>query len=215
MHFIFLVEDKSGEKMLELLLPRSIKFPNSFEVHSYKGVGHIPKTLKASSSSRKTTLLGKLPSLLKGFEVTFQYVEYAIFVVCDLDDNDLQDFKGELINLADRSISSPRKVCFCFAIEEMEAWLLGDIEAIRKAYPNAKMSVLNSYINDSICNTWELLADAVYKGGSKELKKKDYYSIGAEKISWATNICPYMDIDNNSSDSFNYLQGKISTFLNT
>lgn len=214
MHFIFLVEDKSGERMLELLLPRSIKIPNSFEVHSYKGVGHIPKNLKASSNSRKTTLLGKLPSLLKGFEATFQDVEYAIFVVCDLDDNDLQDFKGELIKFANSSVSSSNKVCFCFAIEEMEAWLLGDIEAIRKAYPNAKMSVLSSYTNDSICNTWECLADAIYKGGSKELKKKDYYSIGAEKISWATNICPYMDIDNNSSDSFNYLQGKISTFLN-
>ncbi|MDO9141925.1 MAG: hypothetical protein Q7U38_16515 [Methylobacter sp.] len=28
-----------------------------------------------------------------------------------------------------------------------------------------KEVVLNAYISDSICGTWELLADAVYKGG--------------------------------------------------
>lgn len=181
MHFIFLIEDKSGEMMLELLLPRFINNLNSFEIHSYKGVGHIPKNLNTSSNSKKATLLGKLPNLLKGFEAAFQYVEYSIFVVCDLDNNNLKDFKDQLLTLAQQSVNSSEKIQFCFAIEEMEAWLLGDIEAIKKAYPNSKINILNTYTNDSICGTWEFLADAIYKGGSKELKKKDYYSIGAEK----------------------------------
>ena len=47
------------------------------------------------------------------------------------------------------------------AIEEGEAWLLGDIPAIQSVYPNAKNAVLNGYENDSICGTWEKLADAV------------------------------------------------------
>lgn len=215
MHFIFLIEDKSGEMMLELLLPRFINNLNSFEIHSYKGVGHIPKNLNTSSNSKKATLLGKLPNLLKGFEAAFQYVEYSIFVVCDLDNNNLKDFKDQLLTLAQQSVNSSEKIQFCFAIEEMEAWLLGDIEAIKKAYPNSKINILNTYTNDSICGTWEFLADAIYKGGSKELKKKDYYSIGAEKISWAKNICPHMNIDNNKSKSFNYLRKSILNSLDT
>ncbi|MDO4700930.1 MAG: DUF4276 family protein [Moraxella sp.] len=215
MHLIFLVEDKSGETALNLLVPKLISGGNTtFEIHSYKGVGHIPKNLNNQLNNKKTTLLGKLPQLLKGFEKTFQYTNYATFVVCDLDDNNLIEFKEQLQELAGKSVAYPEKVFFCFAIEEMEAWLLGDIEAIKKAYPNSKINILNSYMNDSISGTWEILADAIYKGGSRKLKNnKDYYSVGAEKISWAKNICPYMDIDKNSSKSFNYFRKTIDIAL--
>ncbi len=30
-------------------------------------------------------------------------------------------------------------------------------------------NILNSYVNDSICGTWETLADAVYLGGAAAL----------------------------------------------
>ena len=41
---------------------------------------------------------------------------------------------------------------------------------VKSAYPNAKDAVLNSYVQDSICGTWEVLADAVHPGGSQLLK---------------------------------------------
>ena len=34
---------------------------------------------------------------------------------------------------------------FCIAVKEMEAWLLGDIEAIEKAYPNAKKTAIKEF----------------------------------------------------------------------
>ena len=98
---------------------------------------------------------------------------------------------------------------FCFAIEEGEAWFLGDLNAIKTAYPNAKDVVLNSYVNDSIGGTWEKLADAIYKGGAAALSAKGWQAIGEEKSRWAVEITPNMDIDHNRSPSFCHFREKI------
>ena len=102
---------------------------------------------------------------------------------------------------------------FCIAIEEGEAWLLGDLNAIKQAYPRAKDAILNSYTNDDICGTWEKLADAVYNGGVSKLTEKGYHSIGAEKAKWAEYITPHMDVMNNHSQSFCYFRNKIYALL--
>jgi hypothetical protein len=83
---------------------------------------------------------------------------------------------------------------------------LGDLAAIKKAYPKARETVLNRYINDAICGTWECLADAVYPGGSKALKVKGWQAIGAEKSVWAEKISRHMDIETNASPSFIYFR---------
>lgn len=100
---------------------------------------------------------------------------------------------------------------FCIAVEEMEAWLLGDESAVIAAYPRARISVLRSYVQDSICGTWEKLADVIYPGGLARLMKEcsSYMEIGSQKCEWARNIGEYMDLDNNSSPSFNYFMSEI------
>ena len=98
---------------------------------------------------------------------------------------------------------------FCIAIEEGEAWLLGDIFAIKAAYPKAQDNVLNGYENDSICGTWELLADAVFNNGSDALKKQGWQAVGRAKSAWAENIAPHMDVDANASPSFRYFRDKV------
>jgi hypothetical protein len=101
------------------------------------------------------------------------------------------------------------KTQFCIAIEEGEAWYLGDLAAVREAYPRAKESVLKGYTNDSICGTWEKLADAVFSGGKEKLSKQGWQAIGLEKTNWANNIAPHMDVDNNLSPSFCYFRDKL------
>lgn len=64
--------------------------------------------------------------------------------------------------------------------EEIEAWLLGDRHALLSAYPHAKMHVLNTYVQDSICGTWEVLADAVYPGGTSKLSREHASFIESE-----------------------------------
>ena len=70
------------------------------------------------------------------------------------------------------------------------------------AYPNAKDPILNGYAQDSICGTWEVLADAVHPGGSAPLKSAGYPTTGKTKCEWARRIAPLMDVNRNRSKSF-------------
>lgn len=212
MHFEILVEDQSGKKMLDILIPKIIGDCDTFKVYPYKGVGRIPKNLTGSSDAGKRILLDQLPRLLRGFGKTFsKYPENSpavVIVVCDLDRKCLKEFRAELYNLLE-SCSPKPETRFCIAVEEGEAWLLGDIEAIKTAYPRAKKTILNAYKNDSICGTWEYLADAIYSGGAKQLSKSGWQVVGAEKSFWAEKISPHIVIEKNKSPSFKYFVLKL------
>ena len=181
MLFVILVEDQSGKKALDILVPKIIgnqqiiDNQHTFRIIPYRGLGRIPKNLKSSTDASKRLLLDQLPKLLRGYGRTFANYPASypatVIVVCDLDDKCLKTFRNELFAILNACNPKP-ETRFCIAIEEGEAWLLGDIPAIKKAYPQAKDGVLNRYQNDSICGTWELLADAVFVGGSTALKQE-------------------------------------------
>jgi len=199
-HFEILIEDQSGSRAMEILLPKLLEANITFRVHAYKGIGHIPKGLKPNSDASKRQLLNQLPRILRGYGKVPDCG--TILVICDLDDRDKEQFLSELNNILDNCRPQP-KTFFFLAIEEFEAWYLGDLNAIRKAYPNAKNNIINSYSNDSICGTWELLADAICSGGHKALVKKGWWAVGEQKIAWAKSISPNMDVEINKSPSFN------------
>ena len=46
MHLEILVEDRSGEKVLEVLIPKIVGNAATFRIHSYKGIGRIPKNMR-------------------------------------------------------------------------------------------------------------------------------------------------------------------------
>jgi hypothetical protein len=212
MHFEILVEDQSGKKALDYLVPKIIDSGHTFNVHFYKGIGRIPPGLRGTTDPSKRILLDNLQRLLRGYGKTFKSypadISAAVILVCDLDDKCMKAFRGELFTVLHHCKPRP-KTAFCIAIEEGEAWLLGDLYAIKTAYPQAKDHILNSYLNDSICGTWEKLADAIYPGGSKMLSMKGRQEIGVAKSVWAEQIAPYMNVDNNNSPSFCYFRDKI------
>ncbi|EAW46425.1 hypothetical protein N9414_06869 [Nodularia spumigena CCY9414] len=209
MHFEILIEDKSGKTALEILVPKIINTEeHTFKIHFYKGIGHIPKNLTSTSDPKKRILLDQLPRLIQGYGNTLSHFPAVLIIVCDLDDRCLSAFRNELLELVNSCHPQP-KTQFCIAIEEGEAWYLGDLAAVKAAYPSAKQAVLNSYTNDEICGTWEKLADAVYSGGSQKLSKLAYEVIGKEKATWAAKISPLMDIDNNQSPSFCYFRDQL------
>ena len=216
MHFEVLVEDLSGKKALDILIPKIIGDQHTFRVIEYRGIGHIPKNLKSSTDASKRVLLDQLLRLLRGYGKTFAgYTENypaAVIVVCDLDDKCLKAFRQELFRVLNACNPRP-EARFCIAIEEGEAWLLGDIPAIKTVYPNARDNVLNGYTNDAICGTWELLADALFQGGATELKKRGWRAVGTEKSIWATRIAPHMNVKNNKSPSFRYFRQKIQELM--
>ena len=212
MHFEILVEDQSGKRMLDILIPKIINNQHSFKVHAYQGIGRIPRNLTSSTDVRNRLLLNQLPRLLRGYGNTFANypTNYpaAVILVCDLDDECLKVFREKLFTVLNACNPKP-ETRFCIAIEEGEAWLLGDISAIKAAYPNARNNVLNRYENDSICGTWELLADAVFQGGSSALRRRGGQAVGIEKSVWAECIAPHMNVETNTSPSFCYFRQKI------
>jgi hypothetical protein len=212
MHIEILVEDLSGKRALDVLVPKIIGAQDTFRVHSYRGIGRIPKNMKDATDASKRILLTNLPKLLKGYGRTFQgyppAYKAAVILVCDLDDKKLKDFLIELHAVLDNCHPKP-ETHFCIAIEEGEAWFLGDVRAVKSAYPAADGRVLASYVNDSICGTWETLADAVYPGGAKALSSKGWQTVGAEKSRWADDISPRMDPENNASPSFRFFRDRI------
>lgn len=202
MHIEILVEDSSGEKLLEVVLQKVLGDqgdPHTWRTHAYKGIGRIPKNLRGKADPEKRILLDQLPRLLQGYGKT-PGID-AVVVVLDSDRRDCAQFLAELKALAAGCNPVPNTL-FRLAIEEVEAWYLGDRQALEQAYPRAKRDVLNRYVQDSVCNTWELLADAVYSGGSAAIKKAGWPLPGQIKHEWAQAIGPLLDPERNASPSF-------------
>jgi hypothetical protein len=127
----------------------------------------------------------------------------------DCDDRNCSDFKTELVNLLDSCDPKP-KTYFRIAIEEIEAWLLGDVNAIKAVYPKFDQSLYAKYKQDSIVGTWEKLADITLKADdATKLKSSSYQEIGTQKSYWAENIGKHMDVQHNVSPSFNCFKKKL------
>lgn len=202
MHLEICVEDASGKIFLENVLPRIVRNDVTWRLHGYRGIGRIPKGLQSTDNAEHRIILDSLPKLIRGCANT-PYVS-ALMIVVDTDAKDCKQFLQELKSVH-QQVAPNANVVFRLAIEEMEAWLLGDPAAIKAAYPNVNEITLKSYKQDSICGTWEVLADAVHPGGSAALVAEGWPAPGEAKCQWAKNIPPHMDFATNASPSFHKL----------
>ncbi len=202
MHIEFLVEDSSGATLLEVIIPKIIgeqEKPHTWRIKPYRGTGRIPRNLSPSGDPQKRILLDQLPRLLRGHKNNPG--TDAIVVVVDTDSRNCASFLQEL-NVVATDCGYQDKTLFRLAIEEIEAWYLGDRDALMAAYPKAKKKVLDNYIQDEVCGTWEVLADAVHPKGAAAVKKAGWPSSGLLKHKWAKDIPIHMSVDLNTSPSF-------------
>lgn len=203
MHFEILVEGQSERTALEPLLTKILgayKNPHTWRIHKHRGIGRLPDDPAARPNPKDPTLLHNLPSRLRAYGKSLENNQ-AVIVLVDLDDRaDCRAFKQEMASLLGHC-DSPPKCKFRIAIEELEAWYFGDRAALKRAYPDAEDNILDTYIQDSQCGTWEKLADAIYPGGSQALKRLGVQHLEQKRI-WARDIAPHMDINNNQSPSF-------------
>ncbi len=208
MYFEILVEDASGKIMLEHLVPKILGpkgKPHRYRIVNIQELKHrvmsqMPRHL-ARTLPWDTILFQTLTLQLKAYGKTLPRKNGVVVVVVDLDYRDEAAFQTQLEDLF-RACDPAPDGFVRLAVEEGEAWMLGDMDAIRHAYPFAREYVLQSYEQDAICGTWERLADAVFRGGSERLAEIGYPQIGREKCHWSDNIAQYMDVDANSSPSF-------------
>lgn len=191
MHLEFLVEELSVKEVLKNLVPRILGENHTFLVHPHQG---------------KPDLLAKLPERLRGYS-SWITSDYRIVVVVDRDNDACQELKARLDDIAaacglttPASVTPQRQyqVLNRIAIEELEAWFLGDIEALTRVYPRVPASLASQarYRDpDSIVGgTWEALERVLQRAG--------YYEAGLPKIEVARNVSAFMDPERNRSRSF-------------
>ena len=216
MHYEVLAEGGSGSVALDCIMEKILGengSAHSWRIRGYKGVGRIPEDLRGVTDPGKRILLDRLPRLLRGYGRSLKDIGdlAAVVVVADLDDRDCMAFKRELLDVLNACNPRPRRTLFRIAIEESEAWLQGDRDAVKAAYPDAKDPVQDRYVQDDVCGTWEVLADAVHPGGFAPLEASGHPATGAAKCEWAESIAPHPDVDRNRSRSFQVFRDGVAT----
>jgi hypothetical protein len=203
MHFEILTEDASGAALVDAILP-GILGPNgaghSWRLIPFRGIGRLPKNLLAQASPKAQTILHKLPPILRGYG-KMRSPELRVMVLVDTDTKDCVQFKHELLAVLESCDPRPRAL-IRIAVQETEAWLIGDPDAIRAAYPTADRKKLSAFRGDAFDGNWEYLAEVIRPGDSKKLTALGYPELGARKREWAEKIGPNIDAARNRSESF-------------
>lgn len=174
MRIHILVEGPSEKAFLDLWLPRFLPAQHSFKIIPHRGKGRVPGDPSKKPNPKRQGLLDQLPAKLRAYGRELRPETDRILVLVDLDHDDCLDLKMRMVDLINYC-NPPPVALFRIAIEETEAFYLGDRAAIRSAYPKAKLSKMDSYIQDSICGTWELFREVIGE-------------ISEDKVEWAKNM---------------------------
>lgn len=190
MHVEFLLEEPSTEEALRLLLPKILPTTWTFELRNLQG---------------KENLLKQLKTRLQGY-VNWNMPDLRVVVLVDRDDDNCENLKRQLEGAA-LAVGLPTKttarggafvVLNRIAIEELEAWFFGDVEAIVAAYPKvpSTLAAQARYRDpDAVAGgTWEAL--------ERVLQSRGYHPGGLAKLKAARDIAQHMDPTRNRSKSF-------------
>jgi len=189
MHLEFLLEEVTAEKVLDNLLPLIITGEHTYRCIKFQG---------------KADLLKNLAAELRGYSKWIP-ADFKIIVLLDRDKDNCTDLKTKLNQIAEHSglvtKSNPNhnkfQVLNRIAIEEIEAWFLGDADAMRIAYPRltANFEKKVAYRNpDEIAETWETM--------ERILQRSGYFKTGLRKLEAAYEISKQMQPLRNRSKSF-------------
>ena len=148
MYFQFLIEDRSTEVLIHHVMKKfKEKYVGKdifYDTKSFSGIGHL-RTSGNLWERKSGNLLNNLHLYLRAFDRSLSGMsQSAIVVVLDNDTRDYNKFQMELEQVATESVMMLDCI-FCIAVKEMEAWLLGDENAIISAYPQAKRKFLKNH----------------------------------------------------------------------
>ena len=191
MHIEFLLEESSAGIVLNEIVPKIIERDFTFELRDFGG---------------KYNLLQKLPDRLKGYNNLLKaQKDLRVVILIDEDRQDCHTLKQRLEEIAKNaglltsSTSDNFQVLNRIAVEELEAWFFGDINALRKAYPKISPNLDK---HRGFRNPDEIRG-GTYEALERVLSAAGYYPKGfMPKTEVAREIAPNMNPDINTSKSF-------------
>jgi len=188
MHIEILVEERSMEVALHNLLPRLLTGEMTYRIINFQG---------------KQNLLRELPARLRGY-ASWITDDYRIVVLLDEDRQNCIELKQQMESAASRAGLMTKtnaggarfQILNRIAVEELEAWFLGDFQAMRQAYPRLPENLPRRLSNpDTVAGgTWESL--------EKFMQRYGYFQGGYPKVEAAREISARMNPGNNTSRSF-------------
>jgi hypothetical protein len=196
-----LLEEPSAVEALRFILPKILAGRAKFKLINMRN---------------KSRLIGQLPARLLGYKKRLDAGEdLRIVVLVDRDRDDCAELKTRLERMArDAGLSTKTstdqqgrfQVVNRIAIEELEAWFIGDTEALKSAFSGLRGEAFpKSFNNPDNSGGWEHL--------HRFLKSKGIYKSSYPKIEAARKIAPHMDIPRNKSRSFHHFCQGIEAFL--
>ena len=200
---IVLTEDRSSVPILrsifrQILAAAGLSCP--VENYFHRGRGYLPQDWSAPPRLRAASLLELLPAKIRAYERVLKEENSLLAVVLDADDTPVDELFKPLAQCFQKFAPDLVRL-IGIAVEEFEAWLLGDPEAVLAAYPDADRKELKRYPQDQIVGTWEWLARVILHRPLEDRKDRAYALIGAYKLEWAERIAPELDIRRNHSPS--------------
>lgn len=183
MRLEFLLEGPSDEVALRHIVPKIVGPEADLDYRTF---------------GSKTDLLGKLGERLRGYTRVAR-PDLGIVVLVDRDADDCHELKKRVVGAAPSHFGQMTAPLLArIAVEELEAWFLGDVEAMRIAFPRLPEALAAKAPfrdPDAVSGgTWERL--------EKELRRHSYFRAGLNKIELARLVAPHMDPARNRSHSF-------------
>ncbi len=173
---------------------------------------------KIINHGSKSQLLKNMPERLQGYRNMARDMDLGILVLVDRDVGDCVELKKKLERMAEENRLSTKSnpapdglflVVNRVVVEELEAWFLGDVSAIRAAYPRIPETLAKKQgfrDPDGIKGgTWEAM--------HREMKKAGYCNGHFPKLDVARSIAPHMDPDINNSTSFRIFRRGVEALL--
>ena len=174
------------ETFLRGWLPR-VRAGDWFEIHAYPG---------------KQALLRHLPARLRAYRRWLPR-DHRLVLRVDRDQQDCRDLKQALLEgiaaagLVAKGSSSAFDAAVRIVEEELEAWFIGEPDALCTAYPRLPSSFARARSfrePDRITGTWEAL--------ERLLRRHGYHRGGRQKIELARQVARHFEASRNRSPSF-------------
>ena len=191
MYLEFLLEEPSAEAVLRTILPKILSGNISYDFFVFKGKEH---------------LLKNLPERLKTYR---QWIsdDWRIFVLIDEDRKDCHELKAKLeqaaheagfVTKSSAAENEDFQVVNRLAIEELEAWFFGDVEALRAAYPRVSQNLqYQERYRDP-----DAIQGGTYEALERLLIRQNYFRERIPKPTVAQNIAQHMEPSRNRSKNF-------------